>query len=290
MTWEETIRMVRKDPGYKSVITQSYLNEDLIGNTERFAASVEFDETMKLIKAYAPNAKTILDIGAGNGISTIAFARKGYAVTAAEPDPSNTVGCGAIAFLVNNYQLGNVNTVQSYGEDLPFEDESFDIVYARQAMHHAAHLQGFINEAARVLKKGGLLLTVRDHVIFNSSDKAVFLQTHPLQKFYGGENAFTPEEYSGAMKQAGLQVERQLKYFDSPINFFPENEEDIKKFPEKQRYNFRQSLQKRFGSWTVIFPFLQLSEMYSRFKNGGWNDEKRVPGRMHSYVAKKKRL
>lgn len=290
MNWEETIRHIRKDPAYKELVEYSYLDEDLTLNVERFKSSQEFSETIKLIDKYAPNAKTLLDIGSGNGISAIAFALKGFQVTAAEPDPSETVGCGAIRILKKKFHLDSLNLISSFGENLPLEGNQFDVVYIRQAMHHAADLKAFVKEASRVLKPGGLLLTIRDHVIYGSKDKQIFLEVHPLQKFYGGENAFTSQEYENAMAQAGLTVKRRIKYYDSAINFFPVSDREISKIPAQMKQNFISSLQKRFGSWVVNFPFLQLLEMTSQFKNGRWSDERRIPGRMNSFIALKNPL
>lgn len=287
MTWEETIRFIRSQHEYKDLVAESYLDENLKLNVERFRSSPEFIETLRIVKTFAPNAKSILDVGAGNGISSLAFALKGYTITAAEPDPSTTVGSGAIEQLKKEFNIENLQVINSYGESLPAADATFDVVYIRQAMHHAANLNAFISEAARVLKPGGLLLTVRDHVIFGVKDKENFLQAHPLQKFYGGENAFTPAEYKAAFKKAGVEIKEHLKFSDSVINYFPVTEAEMKNSGALLRKNFRLSMQKRFGSWVVNFPFLQLLELISKIRNGDWNNERRVPGRMHSFIALK---
>lgn len=290
MTWEETIRFIRTQPEYKSLVEQSYLGEDLRLNVDHFRSSEEFVETLKLIREFAPHAVSILDIGAGNGISSVALALSAYDVTVVEPDPSATVGCGAIEILKKEFGLVNLKINTSFGEKLPFETALFDIVYARQAMHHAADLNTFIKEAGRVLKPGGLLITVRDHVIFGEKDKKEFLVTHPLQRFYGGENAFTGDQYISAMQNAGFQIKKQLKYYDSVINYFPGKASEVSNAGNLLRENFRKSMRKRFGSWVVNFPFLQLLELISRLKNGDWTDERRIPGRMNSFIALKNPL
>lgn len=69
--------------------------------------------------------------------------------------------------------------------------KGFDVVFARQAMHHAYHLESFILAAYRVLNNKGILITIRDHVVETPKEKEIFLANHPLHKFYGGENAFS---------------------------------------------------------------------------------------------------
>ncbi|PHQ58442.1 MAG: SAM-dependent methyltransferase, partial [Sulfurimonas sp.] len=100
--------------------------------------------------------------------------------------------------------MSNLEIFESFAEDIKFDSNSFDVVYVRQAMHHANDLNKFIGECGRVVKNGGLLLTIRDHVIFDAKDKEWFLESHPLHKFYGGENAYKPEEYESAMENASM--------------------------------------------------------------------------------------
>jgi len=206
MNWEETIEHIRKTPSYAALVQDAYLGADLKGNVERFRNSQEYKATLAELKKAVGHKKDIhiLDIGAGNGISTISFALDGYKVTASEPDPSETIGAGAIRKLIEIYQLSNVEVIEEFGEALPFGDNTFDVVYGRQVMHHAYDLTQFAVDLYRVLKKEGVLITIRDHVVENASEKEAFLKRHPLQKYYGGENAFSVAEGTIASKLGGL--------------------------------------------------------------------------------------
>src|SRR5947208_4257832 len=90
-SWEEAIDILRRDPRHRNLIYDAYLTSDLEENCRRFAEGTEFAEVLKLIQAYSPQARCILDIPAGNGIATYAFARAGFDVVAVEPDPSASV-------------------------------------------------------------------------------------------------------------------------------------------------------------------------------------------------------
>src|SRR5512141_1037361 len=135
-SWEKAIDILRADPRYRELIYDAYLTEDLHGNCRRFADSAEFAEVLKLIRTYRQDARDILDIPGGNGIATYAFARAGFNVVAVEPDPSPSVGRGAIATSLSAENL-EARIVDAFGEKLPFASESFDVVYVRQGLHHA---------------------------------------------------------------------------------------------------------------------------------------------------------
>ncbi len=285
MNWEQTIKFIRTKPEFKELVDKAYFEEELPLNVERFRQSEEFLETKKLLKQTAPGAKRILDIGSGNGISCVSFALEGYEVVTVEPDSSDTIGAGAIRILKSHYKLNNLLVFESFAEDLNFPKESFDIVYSRQCMHHANNLKKFVSEACRVLKNGGLFFTVRDHVIYNSEDKAWFLQTHPLHHFYGGENAFTLNEYKSAIESSGLKLIKVLKHFDSVINYFPITESDIKKQKKLYKKQLKETVKKYYGFFSIL-NFIS-NRLINKIKHIVEDpiDESKIPGRMYSFIS-----
>jgi SAM-dependent methyltransferase len=288
MTWEETIQFVRNQPEYEGLVKQAYFGADLVSNVLNFKKSEEYIETLRLIRYYYPQAKTILDIGAGNGISSIAFALDGYDVTVTEPDPSNTVGYGAISFLKENFSLPNLTIHGEFAEKIDFSDKLFDIVYVRQAMHHAYDLKLFVKNIARLLKSGGFLITVRDHVIFNIEDKKWFLDTHPLHKFYGGENAFMENEYVTALNEAGLEINKMFRYYESVINYFPLSKNDLNKKIDEKNIDIKNNLIKKIGFIGKVPFILSLYKRKLGITKSTILDERSVPGRMYSFIAQKK--
>ncbi len=270
MTWEEAVQHFRSQPQNSQLVTDAYLEEDLVRNIERFSSSEEYIETKN--KIYQHQGKKddlhILDIGAGNGIATISFALDGFKVTALEPDKSNTVGSGAIRKLKEHFNLSNVEIVEAFGENLPFSDNNFDVVYGRQVMHHAHNLDGFVKELARVLKPGGVFITTRDHVVSNEREKAEFLKRHPFQELYGGENAFSVEQYSSAINKAGLHISEVLLPKQSVINYAPW---DINRATLE--------LKKRLSPLHKIKPLVLLFRLFILARL------QRIPGRLYSFVA-----
>lgn len=269
MTWEDTIIEIRSKPEFIELVREAYFSDDLVDNVKRFRNSNEFKETIKELKSFNPilKGKKLLDIGAGNGISSIAFALEGIIVTALEPDPSDVIGANAIRRNIDLHKLSNeVTVVEEWGESLPFTNNSFDFVYGRQVMHHAHDLSKFVQEGSRVLKANGIFMTTRDHVVKNNSDKEAFLKRHPLHKFYGGENAFTLIEYSNAITNAKLTISRSYDAFQSAINYDPWNEEKV-------------SLKFGFIGKIPLVATLLLYIVRKRLNN--------IPGRLHTFVAVK---
>lgn len=216
-TWEEAVQYLQKQPHQQELVKACYYDAPLQNAANRYWHS---EEWQALQRFFPSSLGAVLDIGAGNGIASYAFARDGWQVQALEPDPSSLVGAGAISQLAKAAELP-IDVVQDFGEQLPFPDASFELVFARQVLHHAQDLNQLCQEIYRVLKPSGIFIAVRDHVISSKHDLPEFFETHPLHKVYGGENAFLPEEYICAMQQAGLRVDRVLRSFDSVINYAP---------------------------------------------------------------------
>lgn len=223
MTWEQAVSWLRQQPDRRDLVRACYFDDPLPAAARRFAESAEW----RAVRALLPGAPgRALDLGAGRGISSFALAVDGWRVTALEPDPSPLVGAGAIRELARQADL-DILVASEYSEDMPFADASFDLVHARQALHHARDLGRLCREAARVLKPGGMLVATREHVLTRREDLPAFLAAHPLHHLYGGENAFLLADYLDALAAAGLAVGRVLGPYDSVINYFPATEDQV---------------------------------------------------------------
>jgi SAM-dependent methyltransferase len=272
-SWEEAIEILRRDPVHRDLIFHSYLGSDLLDNSRRFFAGAEFAEALRILRAHKPDARDLLDIPGGNGIATHAFAKVGFVVTTVEPDPSPTVGRGAIANVLAESGL-KANIVDAYGEKLPFEAASFDVIYVRQGLHHAADLPRMLAEYARVLRPRGLLLACREHVVNNYGESlTAFLATQVDHQLYGGEHAFTLADYRAAFDQAALVKVLELGPFDSPINLHPATFEELDRRIQLSRIGkllslvLPSSLVARIGFW--------------------WMKQKKTPGRLYTFLATK---
>ena len=224
LTWKEAVNWLILQPDHKDPVKACYYDRPFQIAADRYWCSEEWQE----IWTFLPSTTgQVLDIGAGNGISSYVFAQDGWQVTPLEPDPSHIIGVGAIRQLAQNNDLA-IEVVQEFGERLPFPDMSFNVVFARQVMHHAKDLYQLCREIDRVLKLGGKLITVRDHVISSKKDLPKFFEIHPLHKLYGGDNAFLLKEYTSALQSTGLKLDHILQPFDSPINYGPRSKNELK--------------------------------------------------------------
>jgi ubiquinone/menaquinone biosynthesis C-methylase UbiE len=272
-TWEEAVQWLKAQPDRQELVKACYYDDPVLEAAQRFANSEEWLAVYYLAKNWM-NGK-VLDLGAGNGISSYAFASAGCEVTALEPDPSDIVGAGAIEKLAKEANL-KIEVIQNFGESLPFADNSFDIVYGRQVLHHAQDLPKLCQEAARVLRPNGLFIATREHVISQSKDLDIFLQTHPLHKLYGGENAFTLKQYKQAISQASLILRYCYGQYQSIINYAPLTQ---LQYQENIAIDLKKYLRKNLAKWLCSQPnFIKLvSNIYT------WRDH--TPGRLYSFIA-----
>lgn len=217
VTWDEAVRSLVADPANRELVEACYFDQPLMGAAARYAASAEWQAARRLIGRAQGLA---VDIGAGNGIASYALARDGWCTIAVEPDPSEFIGAGAIRRLAFDTGL-DIDVREGYGEGLPIGDGEAQLVIARQVLHHAHDLPAFCREIARILTPGGMLLSMRDHVISGPEQLQPFLDSHPLHTLYGGENAFTLGDYRSALRLSGLTIKRELGPLETAINYAP---------------------------------------------------------------------
>jgi len=272
MTTEEAVLLLREDPAEAQNLRDAYLDGDVHGGARRFAASPELAEALSL--AGGVSGKSVLDLGAGTGIASYAFAVAGARrVVALEPDPSDVVGQGAIRSLGRG---DVIEVVGAWGERLPFGDAEFDVVYARQVLHHARDLGALVRECARVLRPGGRFLACREHVVDDEAQLREFLASHPIHRLAGGEHAYPLAEYVAAIRKAGFELQHVLGPWDSIVNAFPSarTPEDVHEQPYRV---LQRKYGKPLGRLAARIPWF-LASTRRKLRDRG-------AGRMYSFVA-----
>ena len=120
-----------------------------------------------------------LEIGAGTGYFSLNLLQTGVVAQATCTD----ISPGMLATLEHNaHELGlDVETAACDASELPFEDESFDLVLGHAVLHHLPDLDRCFAEFQRVLKPGGTL-------------------------FFAGEPSRTGDRVAAVPKQAAVKL------------------------------------------------------------------------------------
>ena len=151
--------------------------------------------------------KATLDIGCGGGILAEEFARLGCRVTGIDPSEPSLATARAHA-----RQSGlEIEYRQGVGEQLPFEDASFDLVYCCDVLEHVNDLEQVIAETARVLKPGGVYcFDTINRTLFSKFAAIKLMQEWKATAFmppnlHVWEQFIKPAELTGALTRHGLE-------------------------------------------------------------------------------------
>lgn len=119
-------------------------------------SSQEGNEHIKYIDSFdenSPHRKNVLDIGSGWGcFQAWQFAKKGYNVTATELCPEFIFASDTVAKDCYFERVITDCTV------LPFKDQSFDIIFCKDTLHHIEYPSSLLNEMWRVCSPKGLIV------------------------------------------------------------------------------------------------------------------------------------
>jgi len=144
-----------------------------------------------------------LDIATGGGHTALKFAPYVAHVIASDITPQmlekardHIIGQG----------VENVSFKEADAENLPFEDETFDLVTCRIAPHHFPDAAKFVREAARVLKPGGLFL-MQDQVLSEDGEVAQVADGFEKLRDPSHNYAFSQSAWVAMFEAADLTVE-----------------------------------------------------------------------------------
>jgi ubiquinone/menaquinone biosynthesis C-methylase UbiE len=127
---------------------------------------IDFGETgqrqvrLKLVKALGGlegrRFGDALEIGSGTGYFSLNLVQLGVIerLTATDISPGMLK---RLADTAEALELTEVSTVATEAEELPFEDESFDLVFGHAVLHHIPDLDRAFAEFRRVLRPGGVI-------------------------------------------------------------------------------------------------------------------------------------
>lgn len=155
----------------------------------------------------------ILDLGTGSGYLSFSIAKKYSNIS--------IIGLDIVekALEVNRFKakeenVQNISFITYDGVNFPFDDNEFDMVISRYALHHFPDIQKSISEISRVIKSDGFLF-ISDPTP-NDNDTSRFVDGYMQQKKDGHIKFYTKDEWLQICGKYGLQFK---KSFDSTIRF-----------------------------------------------------------------------
>jgi len=151
--------------------------------------------------------KDVLEVACGTGIGLSYLYEVAHKVVGGDIDKENL----AIAKRINSEKLKKENFKIQWidAHNLPFEDESFDLIILYEAIYYLNNPEKFVEEAHRVLKKDGILIigTVnKDWKDFHPSPYTYKYFSVPELYRLLQEGGFTVKNFYGA-----FPIEKRLK-------------------------------------------------------------------------------
>ncbi|MBI2240181.1 MAG: class I SAM-dependent methyltransferase [Magnetospirillum gryphiswaldense] len=154
---------------------QLYAANDAVVTPENYARQLRDLEDMFRGMEHMPGremaldsleGKQVLEIGSGAGGHSALFKSYGANMTSVDLTWQRARSTGQKLALV---QQGSGVAYQADAENLPFRDNSFDIVYSNGVLHHSENTDRCLDEVLRVLKPGGravIMLYARHSAVY----------------------------------------------------------------------------------------------------------------------------
>lgn len=191
----------------------------------------------EVLKSYLDLAgKKILDVGSGEGHLARMMTGEGAQVIGLECMPRQ------LEKAMSYEKAGDETYVDAYGQDLPFEDEEFDIVIMFNSLHHIPVDVQFdaLCEAARVLKPGGQLYIAEpiaqgmNFELLKPVDDETYVRAkafEAIQRYEeAGLNGFEEYTYNHPVQRKSYEEMRDKMIGPNPEReaIFDEKEEEIR--------------------------------------------------------------
>ncbi len=149
-----------------------------------------------------------LDIATGGGHTALKFAPHVAQVVASDLTPRMLEKARQF---IGEQGAANVSFRLADAEDLPFANDRFDLLTCRIAPHHFPAPQRFLEECARTLAPGGMLM-LQDHVLPADEAAARFIDSFEKLRDPSHHRAYNEAEWRAMLESAGFTVEHGEGY------------------------------------------------------------------------------
>ena len=154
-----------------------------------------------------PHSARALDVGCGGGLLTEELAEMGFAVTGIDPSLRSLEIARAHAAKKGL----PIDYAQGYGNEIPFENESFDVVFCCDVLEHIAQWDDVIRDISRVLRSGGVFMYDTINRTFASKLRSILIaqkwkwSRYAPQDTHVWEMFITPDEIAASFGRHGLE-------------------------------------------------------------------------------------
>lgn len=153
-----------------------------------------------------PADKRALEVGCGGGLLTEEIARMGFRVTGLDPSEKSL----EIARIHAQKNDLDINYQYGFGNDLSYDEKTFDAVFCCDTLEHIQHWDRTISEISRVLTSGGVFFYNTVNRTPESLRNSIqMMQDWWLTRFappntHVWEMFITPEELKASINKHGL--------------------------------------------------------------------------------------
>jgi ubiquinone/menaquinone biosynthesis C-methylase UbiE len=155
----------------------------------------------------------VLELGCGSGYYSAFLSQIADQVVASDiPAPPIAIHKGGLERareLVKQLEITNVDVVAASVEKLPFEDQSFDMVFSTYVMGYVSDLPRAVSEIERVLKPGGLhfcVVPTRAAAVYRLVDYQFYLMKRVWAKLFSKEQAIGEASGGGVPARRGRHL------------------------------------------------------------------------------------
>jgi ubiquinone/menaquinone biosynthesis C-methylase UbiE len=164
----------------------------------------EGDDLERLLSIAQPQPEwNVLDIATGGGHTALKFAPLVRQVVAL--DLTLNMLQAARTF-IRKQGMMNVEFSAGDAENLPFAARTFDLITCRIAPHHFPDCFRFVQECARVLKPGAVLL-IEDNTVPEDDRAARYIDSFERLRDPSHQRMYADYEWRGMFLDAGLTIE-----------------------------------------------------------------------------------
>jgi ubiquinone/menaquinone biosynthesis C-methylase UbiE len=158
--------------------------------------------------AHVQSTDRVLDVATGTGHTAFAFAPHVREVIATDVTPEML---GEGEKLKVERGISNVEFRIADAHDLPFDDESFDVVTCRRAAHHFVDVGRALREMTRVLKPGGRLV-IDDRSVPEDDFADATLNRLDWLHDHSHRRQYRASEWRSMLQDAGCRLEAIESY------------------------------------------------------------------------------